>query len=164
MAFLPRHRNRMRQRPRADIRAAPNRSLHALEDLARHAAQTAVQFAAVAEAWVDEVDDHDVGARQAVDELTEEEREQQFGGVVAVAGAEVALVVQDADGARVLLLGELEFFGYGPLRDFAADDAEDGGGVRRGGAVDSMAVGGGAGAGVLGLEDGTEEQCEGGGP
>lgn len=122
----------MHERPRSDVRRPPNSPLRPAKDLTQGPAQRAVELGAVAEARVDHVD-HDgalalggVGRWEAADELAEEEGEEQLGGVVAVTRVEAALVVQDAQHAPPLLLGDLGFLERGPLRRLAAHDAEDG--------------------------------------
>lgn len=152
MGFFTRHYSSMDQSPRPDLGRPANRTLHPVEDGAQRAGDGTVQLGAVAEPWVDQVDNDVVlGGRKTVDEFAEEESQEQFAGVVAVAGVELLRVVEHVEDAGVGVRGgDLALFEDGPLGDFAADNTQD---WRLG----SMTVGcGSLGLDVLRLEDGTE--------
>lgn len=168
VALGPGHDGPVHERPRSDVGRPPNGPLHPAKDLAQGPAQRAVQLGPVAEARVDHVDDDGLLAfvvgREAVDEFAEEEGEEQLGGVVAVPRVEAPLVVQDAQHASPLLLGNLGLLECGPLRRLAAHDAEDwrprgrcmfGGG--------KVPVGVGGGVVVLSLQDGPQGDGQEGG-
>lgn len=115
-----------------------------------------MQLAAVAEPRVDEIEDHGVGGGEPHVIVAEEEREQELGGVVAVARVEAGFFVEHADDALLLFCRNLLLFECCPLRYFAADDAEHRwlDAAVSIGAVAVATVGGGGGAArVLGLED-----------
>ena len=137
----------MHQRPRAHRRRAPHGALHAAKHLAQRAVQAAVQLGAVAEARIHEVEDDVVAGGQAGAKLAEEEHEQEFGGVVAVARVEVLFVVEGVQDGGAVLGRDLLLLEGGPLRGFAADDADDGRG--RGFDAAGRVV-------VLSLQDGAE--------